>query len=140
MTAKKRESLTKKQVAELRKYLEEERDRLIRTARDALAEGMAHEKESGRDELDESSDENLLAFELRLRDRERGMLKKIQKALARIDDGSYNECEECGAEIGFARLKARPFTTLCINCKEEQESREREIHDSSREAPMILRG
>jgi DnaK suppressor protein len=136
---RKAEELTKKQVSELRVFLEDERRRLLRTARDTLAEGLVQEKEAGRDELDESSDENLLAFELRLRDRERGMLNKINKALLRIGEGEYNICEECEAYIGYARLKARPFTTLCINCKEEQESKERQVHDDTHEAQNFLR-
>lgn len=130
--------LTKKQLTELKQYLEEERKRLIAMAKNALSDGLVAEKEGGRDELDESSDENLLAYELRLRDRERGKLRKIQVALHRIDDNIYDECENCGEPIGYARLKARPFTTMCIKCKEEQESEERQRHDSSREVQSIV--
>ncbi|HKV53833.1 MAG TPA: RNA polymerase-binding protein DksA [Candidatus Binataceae bacterium] len=68
------------------------------------------------------SDRNLL---LRIRDRERKLLAKINAAFARIDKGDYGLCEECGQEIGLARLKARPVTTLCITCKSAQEARER---------------
>ena len=69
------------------------------------------------------SDRNL---ELRIRDRERKLRKKIDEALERIKDGSFGVCEVCEEEIGFERLMARPVTTLCINCKEEQE------HDEER--------
>jgi DnaK suppressor protein len=68
------------------------------------------------------SDRNLV---LRMRDRERKLLTKIDEAFARIDSGSYGSCEECDEEIGLERLKARPVTTLCIGCKSAQEARER---------------
>ncbi len=64
-------------------------------------------------------------FELRIRDRERRLIGKIRDALLRIDDGTFGECESCEETIGMARLKARPVTTLCIDCKTEQERQER---------------
>lgn len=64
-------------------------------------------------------------FMLRLRDRERMLLKKIDEAIERIDIGSYGICEGCGNEIGFKRLEARPVTTYCIDCKTRQEEEER---------------
>jgi DnaK suppressor protein len=136
-TKKEPEKLTKKQLNDLKDFLEDERKKLIAMAKVALSDGLVAEKEVGRDELDESTDENLLAYELRLRDRERGKLKKIQVALQRIEDSAYNECELCGGSIGYARLKARPFTTMCIHCKEEQEIEERQRHDASRELQNI---
>ena len=69
------------------------------------------------------SDRNLL---LRMRDRERKLLVKIDEAFARIGDGSYGRCEECAGDIGIERLRARPVTTLCIGCKSSQEARERQ--------------
>ena len=63
--------------------------------------------------------------ELRMRDRDRKLLSKIDEAFTRIESGAYGLCEECGDEIGLARLKARPVTTLCIDCKSAQEDRER---------------
>lgn len=62
---------------------------------------------------------------LRIRDRERKLIFKIQEALQRLDDGEYGVCAECGEEIGIERLKARPVTTLCIECKSSQEIAER---------------
>ena len=62
---------------------------------------------------------------LRIRDRERKLLSKIDEALGRIEDGSYGKCEECDGEIGVDRLRARPVTTLCIACKSQQEAEER---------------
>jgi len=62
---------------------------------------------------------------LRIRDRERKLIFKIQEALQRLDNGEYGICEQCGEEIGIERLKARPVTTLCISCKSSQEIEER---------------
>lgn len=61
---------------------------------------------------------------LRIRDRERKLIKKVTEALGRLEDGTYNECEECGEAIGKRRLDARPVTTYCIHCKEQQEQAE----------------
>lgn len=77
------------------------------------------------DPTDRASLESDRNFLLRMRDRERKLLSKIDEAFARIDNGSYGRCEECGGPIGVERLKARPVTTLCIDCKSEQEDRER---------------
>ena len=62
---------------------------------------------------------------LRMRDRERKLIFKIEEALERLETGEYGICEECGEEIGIERLKARPVTTLCIRCKSNQEIAER---------------
>lgn len=64
-------------------------------------------------------------FMLRLRERERKLLKKIDKAIEKMDSGTYGICETCGQEIGVKRLEARPVTTLCIECKTEQEAEEK---------------
>jgi DnaK suppressor protein len=64
-------------------------------------------------------------FELRIRDRERKLIGKIKDALERIEDGSFGICEECGEDISEQRLKARPVTTHCIDCKTNQEKDER---------------
>ncbi len=64
-------------------------------------------------------------FMLRLRERERKLLKKIDKAIEKMDSGTYGICETCGQEIGAKRLEARPVTTLCIECKTEQEAEEK---------------
>jgi len=77
------------------------------------------------DPTDRASVESDRSFELRIRDRERKLIKKIRKALERIDDGTYGICEGCGEEIGPKRLEARPVTTLCIDCKSRQEREEK---------------
>ena len=77
------------------------------------------------DPTDRASLESNRNSVLRIRDRERKLIFKIQEALQRLDDGEYGICEQCGEEIGIERLKARPVTTLCIRCKSDQESEER---------------
>ncbi len=74
---------------------------------------------------DQASAEIDRNFTLRLRDRERKLLKKIEEALDQIDNGSYGICEICGQEISLKRLEARPVTTMCIDCKTEQEEEEK---------------
>ena len=79
------------------------------------------------DPNDRATLESGRSFELRIRDRERKLLSKIDEAIARIEDGSYGICEDCGEEIGLKRLEARPVTTLCIDCKTLQETREKSV-------------
>lgn len=88
-------------------------------------EDMTESREVYADPADRATAESDRSFTLRLRDRERKLIKKIQAALHRIEDGSFGECDECGDEIGVERLKARPVTTLCINCKSMQEEEEK---------------
>lgn len=77
------------------------------------------------DPNDRATIESGRSFELRIRDRERKLLSKIDEALIRIEDGTYGFCEECDEEIGLKRLEARPVTTLCIDCKTLQETKEK---------------
>ena len=83
----------------------------------------------GREELpdpnDRASRESEIESELRLRDRDRKLIPKIQQALARIQAGTFGLCTACGQPIGAARLRARPVTDLCIDCKREAERLER---------------
>lgn len=87
--------------------------------------GMTDDKENLPDPTDRASVEWDQNFMLRIRDRERKLISKIQKAMARIEDGSYGICDACGEDIAVERLKARPVTTLCIDCKTEQEAKEK---------------
>jgi len=77
------------------------------------------------DPTDRASLESDRNFTLRIRDRERKLISKIQEALERIEDGEFGICENCGAEIDTKRLEARPVTTLCIECKTREESQEK---------------
>ena len=87
--------------------------------------GMTDSKENFPDPTDRASLESNRNAMLRIRDRERKLLNKIDDALERIEDGSYGLCEACGSMIGVDRLKARPVTTRCIDCKADQEDQER---------------
>lgn len=88
-------------------------------------EDMNDSSEMFADPADRATAESDRSFTLRIRDRELHLIKKIQSALQRIDDGTYGICDECGEEISLSRLKARPVTRLCIKCKENQEQMEK---------------
>ena len=79
------------------------------------------------DPNDRASQESDIVLELRNRDRERKLIKKIDEMIAKIEKGDYGYCESCGIEIGLKRLEARPTATLCIDCKTLDELRERQI-------------
>ena len=87
--------------------------------------GMTNDKNTFPDPTDRANLETDRNFLLRIRDRERKLILKIQEALARIEDGTFGICEECGEEISEDRLKARPVTTLCISCKTKAEEEEK---------------
>ena len=78
------------------------------------------------DPLDRAAQESDFNFELRTRDRERKLIKKIEEALEQMEQGEYGYCVDCGAEIGIARLEARPTATQCIDCKTVEEIREKQ--------------
>jgi DnaK suppressor protein len=108
---------------EIRKHLLRQREELLSGAgatRNTLPEEAAF-PELG----DQASAEINRNFTLRLRERERKLLKKIDTAIEKIDGGAYGICEVCGQEIGIKRLEARPVTTMCIECKTEQEAEEK---------------
>lgn len=79
------------------------------------------------DPSDRATQEEEFSLELRTRDRERKLIKKIEKTLSLIDDGDYGFCEACGIEIGVRRLEARPTATLCIDCKTLAEIKEKQL-------------
>jgi DnaK suppressor protein len=79
------------------------------------------------DPNDRASQETDIAIELRNRDRERKLIKKIEETIAHIDSSDYGYCNGCGVEIGIKRLEARPTATLCIDCKTLEEVRERQV-------------
>ena len=109
---------------EFRQILQGQLDELLREAGKTVSE-MTDEKANFPDPTDRASLESDRNFELRIRDRERKLIMKIREALERIDEGTFGVCEHCEEEIGEARLKARPVTTLCIECKTEQERQEK---------------
>ncbi len=107
-----------------RKLLLEKRERLIREALKTVGE-LVDNPERLPDPTDQAAFESDRGFELRIRDRERKLIKKIDQALRRIEEGSYGICEACGEDIDEKRLEARPEASLCIHCKREQERLEK---------------
>jgi DnaK suppressor protein len=117
--------MRQRELEQFRRLLEGRRREILTEAERALGSMNKEPEDAFADPTDRAtheSDRNLL---LRIRDRERKLLSKIDDAVNRIDSGIYGRCEECGDEIGLARLRARPVTTLCITCKSAQEARER---------------
>jgi DnaK suppressor protein len=96
---------------------------------DRTVHHMQDEAANFPDPNDRATQESEFGLELRTRDRERKLLRKIESALARIDDGSYGFCEETGEEIGLKRLEARPVATLCLEAQERRELAERQFRD-----------
>ena len=96
---------------------------------DRTVHHMQDEASNFPDPNDRATQESEFGLELRTRDRERKLLKKIESALGRIDDGSYGFCEETGEEIGLKRLEARPVATLCVEAQERRELAERQYRD-----------
>lgn len=120
-------TVRKRELEKFRKLLLEQRVQLLGNARRAMSGDIHLDPDDFPDEIDTASSEVNLAFVGRLRERERGLLSKIEGALAKIEEGVYGECESCGEEIGIKRLEARPVAQLCIECKAEQEKLERNL-------------
>ena len=118
-------ALKTRELERFRGILEEKRGELLRNARRTLAADMALATDDLADEIDLASSDSLQSFTFRLRGREKTFLTKIDHALAKIDDGSFGICETCDDPISVKRLEARPETTLCIRCKEDEERREK---------------
>ncbi|MFO0590705.1 MAG: TraR/DksA C4-type zinc finger protein [Polyangiaceae bacterium] len=118
--------MNKAQLKKFKTMLEEKRDEIVKKAKQTLSEDMMLDANDLPDEMDLASSEYLQSFTFRLRGREKSFLDKIEKALAKIEDGSFGNCEECGEEITMKRLEARPETSLCIRCKEDQERAEKD--------------
>ncbi len=79
------------------------------------------------DPTDRASQETDMSIELRNRDRERRLIRKIEDSIARLENNDYGFCDSCGVEIGLRRLEARPTATMCLDCKTLDEMRERKI-------------
>ncbi|HEY0254682.1 MAG TPA: TraR/DksA C4-type zinc finger protein [Kofleriaceae bacterium] len=125
-TAPSSKMLNKKELKKFQDLLDEKRKAVLERAREMLAvENMQLDTNDLPDEMDLASSEYLQSFEFRLRGREKSLLSKLDLALKKIDDGTFGICEICEEQIGKKRLEARPETTLCIKCKEDQEREER---------------
>jgi DnaK suppressor protein len=92
---------------------------------DAFKTASSMESTGQGDEGDQAVSELSLAMALRLQERQTQLLQKIDRALGKIEEGSFGLCEQCEEQLNINRLRARPVATLCISCKEEQESKER---------------
>ena len=117
--------MNKKDIKRFKDILQKRREEILASAVATKEEGMGFDPNDLPDEVDLASTEAGQALNLRLRDRERILLKKIDEALKKMEDDTYGVCEECGEDIGVERLLARPVTDLCVKCKEEQEKKEK---------------
>jgi len=104
--------------------LNDQRKNLLESANQTVSHEVTDEKDHLSDYGDIATLESDRAFHLRIRDRELKLIKKIDQAVERIDEGTFGLCERCGDEIGTERLKARPVTTYCIHCKTKLEKEE----------------
>lgn len=124
MKTKKKERVTNP-YEEIKKDLEKQKEALLADAGVILGSGLNQGNETLTDLGDQASAEADQNFILRLREREQKLLKKIDEAIDRINEGTFGICESCGGQISVKRLKARPVTTLCIDCKTKQEAEEK---------------
>ena len=113
-----------KTLEEFKELLTQQLDSLLLDVGKTVSE-MTEENPNFPDPTDRASLESDRNFELRIRDRERMLINKIRQALERIKDGTFGLCESCDDVIGTERLRVRPVTTLCIDCKTEQERQEK---------------
>ncbi|MBP7954077.1 MAG: RNA polymerase-binding protein DksA [Nitrosomonas sp.] len=120
------EYMSARQLMYFRKMLEDMKTELSNDI-DRAVHTMQDDATVFADPNDRASQESDMTLELRSRDRERKLIKKIDEIIGKIESGDYGYCESCGIEIGLRRLEARPTATLCIDCKTLDEIRERQI-------------
>lgn len=120
------EYMNTKQLAHFRDILQSIKQEMVADI-ERTVHTMQDEATVFADPNDRASQETDIAIELRNRDRERKLIKKIDETLNNIDSGDYGFCDKCGVEIGIKRLEARPTATLCIDCKELEELREKQV-------------
>ena len=118
--------MKKKDIKYFKDLLTNRLEELLNQAGDTVS-GMTAPKENFPDPTDRAALEADRNFMLRIRDREHKLIKKIKKALERIDNGTFGICESCGEEITIKRLKARPVTSQCIECKSKEEALEKAL-------------
>ncbi len=120
------EYMNENQVAHFKKILQAWRDQIVDEASRTVAH-MQDEASNFPDPADRATQEEEFSLELRARDRERKLMKKIENTLKKLDTGDFGYCESCGVEIGIRRLEARPTADLCIDCKTLAEVREKQM-------------
>ncbi len=118
--------MRKRDLERFQKILLEQRSQILSRTREMLAGEAYLDSDDFPDEIDTAVSESSLSLTGRMRERERGLLNKIEKSLEKIEQGTYGKCECCGEEIGLERLRARPVAEFCIACKDEQERLERQ--------------
>ena len=118
--------MKKKDKEFFKEYLTERLDELINQAGNTVS-GMTETKENFPDPTDRAALEADRNFMLRIRDREAKLIKKIKAALDRVEKDTFGICESCGEDITLNRLKARPVTTQCIDCKSKEEALEKAL-------------
>jgi len=117
--------MRKREVERYRVVLEEQLHSLVGQGSQAVHEMSEESPDELPDPSDRATVEEERNWSLRLRDRDRRLISKVEEALRRLDEGTFGLCTRCGKPIGAARLKARPVTDLCIACKTETEQAER---------------
>ena len=118
--------MKEKDIGYFRELLTKSLEELFYNANNTVS-AMVAPKENFPDPTDRASFEASRDFMLLIRDRESKLIKKIKNALDRIENNTFGVCEKCGEDISFARLKARPVTTQCIDCKTKEEAAERAL-------------
>ncbi len=118
--------MKKRDLERCRAILLAQRERILANADRVLSGELDLDPDDFPDQMDAALAESSLSFTGRMRDRERGLLNKIEKTLEAIKRGAYGKCESCGEPIEAKRLLARPVASLCIDCKDEQERLERQ--------------
>ena len=118
--------MKKKDIEFFKELLTNRQEELLSHADDTVS-GMTTQKENFPDPTDRASLEADRNFMLRIRDREHKLIKKIKKTLKRIELGTFGICESCGEDISIKRLKARPVTSQCIDCKSKEEALEKAL-------------
>lgn len=125
----KEEYMNPEQLEYFRQKLTVWRDELVEESRETISNLQTEVRDVG-DEAERATRETENSLELRTRDRYRKLINKINKTLARLDEGDYGYCEETGEEIGLKRLEARPIATLCLDAQERWEIRQKQMGDS----------
>ncbi len=125
----KEEYMNPNQLEYFRQKLTTWRDELVEESRETISNLQTEVRDVG-DEAERATRETENSLELRTRDRYRKLINKINKTLARLDEGDYGYCEETGEEIGLQRLEARPIATLCLDAQERWEIRQKQMGDA----------
>jgi len=126
--SEKEEYMSSKQLEYFRQKLVNWRNELVEESRETISNLRDEVRDVG-DEAERATRETENSLELRTRDRYRKLIKKIDQALTRVDEGEYGYCEETGEEIGLPRLEARPIATLCLDAQERWELRQKQMGD-----------